>query len=119
MIRWRQSITACIFFCVYCSSPPPVLPSFPTRRSSDLLGDAGEVVTGRQMPTGAGGPPGSFRAFGAASGLIDHHVDQDRKSTRLNSSHVAISYAVFCLQKKSRIVQCSHDSSNHMLTFFA
>src|SRR5437870_13524259 len=26
----------------------------------------------------------------------------DRKSTRLNSSHVAISYAVFCLKKKSR-----------------
>src|SRR5690625_6553007 len=29
-------------------------------------------------------------------------VYQDRKSTRLNSSHVAISYAVFCLKKKSR-----------------
>src|SRR5690625_6940246 len=28
------------------------------------------------------------------------HTDQDRKSTRLNSSHVAISYAVFCLKKK-------------------
>src|SRR5207253_7727302 len=28
------------------------------------------------------------------------HVDGDRKSTRLNSSHVAISYAVFCLKKK-------------------
>src|SRR5690625_6715240 len=28
-------------------------------------------------------------------------LDQDRKSTRLNSSHVAISYAVFCLQKKT------------------
>src|SRR5207253_5587351 len=28
---------------------------------------------------------------------------QDRKSTRLNSSHVAISYAVFCLKKKSTI----------------
>src|SRR5437660_6083708 len=27
-------------------------------------------------------------------------VDADRKSTRLNSSHVAISYAVFCLKKK-------------------
>src|SRR5437870_8955780 len=27
---------------------------------------------------------------------------QDRKSTRLNSSHVAISYAVFCLKKKTR-----------------
>src|SRR5690625_6162859 len=28
---------------------------------------------------------------------------QDRKSTRLNSSHVAISYAVFCLKKKNKI----------------
>src|SRR5690625_2507346 len=29
-----------------------------------------------------------------------HTILEDRKSTRLNSSHVAISYAVFCLQKK-------------------
>src|SRR5439155_22340387 len=38
--------------------------------------------------------PGSLRA--------SFHADskQDRKSTRLNSSHVAISYAVFCLKKK-------------------
>src|SRR5690625_5687546 len=31
----------------------------------------------------------------------EQRPDQDRKSTRLNSSHVAISYAVFCLKKKS------------------
>src|SRR5438034_8579397 len=35
-----------------------------------------------------------------------HHggsrVDQDRKSTRLNSSHTVISYAVFCLKKKKK-----------------
>src|SRR5690606_40728727 len=30
----------------------------------------------------------------------DPHADEDRKSTRLNSSHVKISYAVFCLKKK-------------------
>src|SRR5690625_5517418 len=30
-----------------------------------------------------------------------HKRSQDRKSTRLNSSHVAISYAVFCLKKKN------------------
>src|SRR5437870_7764858 len=30
-----------------------------------------------------------------------HHEGGDRKSTRLNSSHVAISYAVFCLKKKN------------------
>src|SRR3712207_9563836 len=31
-----------------------------------------------------------------------HHLRQDRKSTRLNSSHANISYAVFCLKKKIR-----------------
>src|SRR5437870_9882437 len=30
----------------------------------------------------------------------NHPAEEDRKSTRLNSSHVAISYAVFCLKKK-------------------
>src|SRR5699024_11319565 len=30
------------------------------------------------------------------------HLLQDRKSTRLNSSHVSISYAVFCLKKKTK-----------------
>src|SRR5690625_1979499 len=34
------------------------------------------------------------------------HRLQDRKSTRLNSSHVAISYAVFCLKKKSKACNC-------------
>src|SRR5690606_40095161 len=32
--------------------------------------------------------------------LADRCADEDRKSTRLNSSHVKISYAVFCLKKK-------------------
>src|SRR5256885_10999750 len=31
-----------------------------------------------------------------------HHVAGDRKSTRLNSSHLVISYAVFCLKTKTR-----------------
>src|SRR5699024_12047969 len=36
--------------------------------------------------------------------LLQHSVTQkDRKSTRLNSSHVSISYAVFCLTKKNAI----------------
>src|SRR2546426_4790630 len=37
--------------------------------------------------------------------------EQDRKSTRLNSSHLVISYAVFCLKKKkthARIRRCAH-----------
>src|SRR5256885_7829392 len=32
----------------------------------------------------------------------EHRHPQDRKSTRLNSSHLVISYAVFCLKKKKR-----------------
>src|SRR5690606_40327036 len=36
--------------------------------------------------------------------LADAAVLGDRKSTRLNSSHVKISYAVFCLKKKSKIL---------------
>src|SRR5690606_40214073 len=35
-------------------------------------------------------------------GLTDAAARQDRKSTRLNSSHVKISYAVFCLKKKKQ-----------------
>src|SRR5690625_6761153 len=36
-------------------------------------------------------------------------TDLDRKSTRLNSSHVAISYAVFCLKKKNRRKRVNRD----------
>src|SRR5699024_12388430 len=37
----------------------------------------------------------------AATSVLGDHRGQDRKSTRLNSSHVSISYAVFCLKKKT------------------
>src|SRR5258705_4146267 len=36
-------------------------------------------------------------------GDIEQVLDEDRKSTRLNSSHLGISYAVFCLKKKKRL----------------
>src|SRR5690349_22191875 len=39
-------------------------------------------------------------AEGAARGAAGRFPSRDRKSTRLNSSHVEISYAVFCLKKK-------------------
>src|SRR5690606_40545722 len=45
---------------------------------------------------------GLFELIGQADGGLAELtlLDQDRKSTRLNSSHVKISYAVFCLKKK-------------------
>src|SRR5258707_1569456 len=48
------------------------------------------------------------RAFGVLHELLSRglaHVD--RKSTRLNSSHANISYAVFCLKKKTRLKERS------------
>src|SRR5437870_9073236 len=47
------------------------------------------------------GPVRDQQLHETAAGELVHDVArQDRKSTRLNSSHVAISYAVFCLKKK-------------------
>src|SRR2546430_10219270 len=54
---------------------------------------------------GAGCPQGhaaaAVRGEGAGQGPERPDHPQDRKSTRLNSSHRQISYAVFCLQKKT------------------
>src|SRR5437868_12559627 len=43
---------------------------------------------------------GQFQ-LGHRVGQREHHAGRDRKSTRLNSSHVSKSYAVFCLKKKT------------------
>src|SRR5690625_6945159 len=51
-----------------------------------------------------------FEAMVAAGELLE----QDRKSTRLNSSHVAISYAVFCLKKK-RIITLNQSIIDHCM----
>src|SRR5207302_9596601 len=45
-------------------------------------------------------PLASIKAY--VEMLIDGEAEKDRKSTRLNSSHVKISYAVFCLKKKNK-----------------
>src|SRR2546429_3230096 len=60
---------------------------------------------GQTVPKGALAPmctdvlPGSFPVFGD----LGLSVLRDRKSTRLNSSHGYISYAVFCLKKKKNM----------------
>src|SRR5690606_40848962 len=95
------------------------LHAFPTRRSSDLehsqaLGAGKHTTTSTRLyhlPGGSGDiidSPG-FQAFGLyhlgpseiERGFPEFTsgIQQDRKSTRLNSSHVKISYAVSCLNK--------------------
>src|SRR5690606_42046814 len=99
--------------------PRRALPSFPTRRSSDLAGGKAGVAcalraTPALPPVATQGslkhaessalqqpamPARQFlqRLIAALRQISNHAVDgarQDRKSTRLNSSHVKISYAV-------------------------
>src|SRR2546426_7671646 len=51
---------------------------------------------------------------------LKHAAGGDRKSTRLNSSHLVISYAVFCLKKKKRVISSVfadiHDKNTHSTT---
>src|SRR5207248_9325618 len=107
------SNTSSFFF--YISGAPPPLHSFPTRRSSDLQRDLG----GRQQrpqrhPRQVQPPdrrqrrlPGPEHQLAPAVADPEPCCDRpgrrrDRKSTRLNSSHRTISYAVFCLKKKKK-----------------
>src|SRR5436190_16617483 len=47
-------------------------------------------------------PARAGAAVGDVLGQRDREQERDRKSTRLNSSHTVISYAVFCLKKKKK-----------------
>src|SRR5439155_19496422 len=89
-----------------CCRAHPDLHSFPTRRSSDLSTSQPPSLNGKlrrqESQQSAASSSYAVRAIeesvsGTVSGRI---LYRDRKSTRLNSSHVAISYAVFCLKKK-------------------
>src|SRR5690606_41678472 len=102
----------------HASGAHPDLHSFPTRRSSDLLAahldDLGMALAREPL----GDPRDAQRVLGhdladppvAARRRRGEHAD--RKSTRLNSSHVKISYAVFCLKKKKKLNNRSHSDNN-------
>src|SRR5207244_11521289 len=108
-----------LFSFFHSSSALLVLHSFPTRRSSDLVKLGVGAMPGPNNPEGGvlvGGaanfivnkssPAEQAAAFEFAKYLAEPQVQSDwaaatdRKSTRLNSSHQIISYAVFCLKKK-------------------
>src|SRR2546422_5427041 len=59
-----------------------------------------DLAAFRPLRHGRRGGTGTRRARGHEKGLVNGAAVRDRKSTRLNSSHGYISYAVFCLKKK-------------------
>src|SRR5437588_7271514 len=70
--------------------------------SAQIAGAAHEVGHEAEIEIGALAPV--VRKAGGQQGLaeLSHRRHADRKSTRLNSSHTVISYAVFCLKKKKK-----------------
>src|SRR5207302_7938428 len=101
-----------------CHLAHRALHSFPTRRSSDLgplraaaVAEGGPARRQRardhdRRPQARHRCPDAHGERGGFSGLEGQCSRRerwgDRKSTRLNSSHVKISYAVFCLKKKKK-----------------
>src|SRR5690349_24024815 len=82
----------------------PYTTLFRSREARDRHGDGLQPV---HQPPGAGQP--ALHAAGQRPRA--RQPERDRKSTRLNSSHVEISYAVFCLKKKKK-----NNSIEHTLT---
>src|SRR3989442_7723665 len=67
------------------------------------FGEGSDFVLRHEQPELVGPRPARN---GASLGVNTHDApSQDRKSTRLNSSHVRISYAVFCLKKKKNVAK--------------
>src|SRR5690348_17956974 len=85
--------------------PPPTSTLFPYttlfRSHDDLDGRVASRPRALRPRGGGARPAGSLAACAGGRAALAHHAG-DRKSTRLNSSHPSISYAVFCLKKKTR-----------------
>src|SRR5207248_10506778 len=88
-------LSAVVFFSFQCSGYHRDLHSFPTRRSSDLWLRWGARGALRKRVS-----DGELRKSAEIPIRRPQLRNTDRKSTRLNSSHRTISYAVFCLKKK-------------------
>src|SRR5438876_3551528 len=99
----------CLFFFndtatteIYTLSLHDALPIYPTGKVNVFIGanphGQGEETTFAQIV-----------AEEIGVDVNDVKIIQDRKSTRLNSSHPSISYAVFCLKKKKKKQHKPHD----------
>src|SRR5699024_12633221 len=93
---WTHSTLTPPLFIFFLRSPPPprrTLFPYTTLFRSSLSNTPSPRVSGR---------PSAETEVAWRSSITPRMPPIDRKSTRLNSSHVSISYAVFCLKKKNR-----------------
>src|SRR3712207_7556964 len=98
---------ACFFLVIRRPPRSTPMPYTTLFRSPAQLGD-------RRDPAGLGGAlPAAARPADAHPGAGRPHAAAaaDRKSTRLNSSHANISYAVFCLKKVTLPLACPRSTS--------
>src|SRR2546430_12464023 len=93
MDAWRTGVCGLVFFLMIRRPPRSTLFPYTTLFRSAAGGVGRHLV---EEDVGAGG--GQLGIAGA---------NIDRKSTRLNSSHSQISYAVFCLKKKNHLSELS------------
>src|SRR5205807_10325376 len=109
-------ITPISFLCLFTTPPPTELSTLSLHDALPIFerGPAGQVprVPSQHVRHRVAAEPGrAVRVEDRDDVLrvLDHHPqplfllpERDRKSTRLNSSHLVISYAVFCLKKKKK-----------------
>src|SRR5258708_14278827 len=121
MCGFRPAAVWCVFFFFFFKgyAAPRDLPSSPTRRSSDLIAAGISAVPPELIELGRACRASRWRALWrirlpyavpfifsglkaaitlSVVGAVVGEFVKDRKSTRLNSSHQIISYAVFCLK---------------------
>src|SRR3712207_8912674 len=93
---------------IFTLSLHDALPIF-AKASAAKAPRAGAASTPRPAPELRPGPPPSRIRIEHPSPVVDggRFPAKDRKSTRLNSSHANISYAVFCLKKKKTQLYCT------------
>src|SRR3712207_6984604 len=93
-----------LFFFLMIRRPPrsTLFPYTTLFRSFSLMTLPGQATCGNVLSifTSSEVLPSAQRSTRAVANDLRVSVNQDRKSTRLNSSHANISYAVFCLKKK-------------------
>src|SRR3712207_7552731 len=91
-----------MFFFLMIRRPPrsTLFPYTTLFRSPERLEDGRGRGAGPAPPRHHDARHGRPRRLPPCPGVLDGADHQDRKSTRLNSSHANISYAVFCLKKK-------------------